>query len=69
MFREIFSDDKGQLSSGRIMAMIALLGGLALLFLQTVGYSECGKEYLLAPISLLVGGALGGKTLQKKFEK
>ena len=69
MLREIFSDDKGNLSSGRIMAMIALLGGLALLFLQAVGYSECGKEDLLAPISLLVGGALGGKTLQKKFEK
>lgn len=67
MIREIFSDNKGTLSSFRIMAMIALVGGLAILFCD-VYFWEKNTSYELVYVALF-GGALGGKAAQKKFEK
>ncbi|MDE0240626.1 MAG: hypothetical protein OXQ84_10575 [bacterium] len=64
--RQIFSDDKGTLSSFRVMAMIALVGGLGI-FAVDVICATSAHDYELV-YAALFGTALGGKAAQKKFE-
>ena len=58
--REFFSDNKGKLSSNRVMCMLTLLTGMYVcIFLR--------EETVIG--GSLILGALGGKTLQKFGEK
>ena len=64
----MFRDDEGRLSSFRVMAMIALVGGLAIFCLQVTSEKSTACNNELVYVALF-GGALGGKAAQKKFEK
>ena len=66
--REMFKDSKGNLSSMRVMSMIALFGGLGALYIQLLSESACALDLELVYVALF-GGALGGKAAQAKFEK
>jgi len=71
VLRELFSDSQKQLSSGRIMQMLALVGGLAVFAFQVMncsGDSTNVPDYELVYVALF-GGALGSKAFQKKYEK
>lgn len=57
--RELFSVASGQLTSTRVMAMIALVGGQFLLCLDLKA-ADCSKDYELF-YAALFGTALGDK--------
>lgn len=65
---QIFLDHENNISSMRIMSMMALVGGLVAFILQITGKADCSVDYELVYVTLFTG-ALGGKMLQKKFEK
>ncbi|MCY4641755.1 MAG: hypothetical protein OXC41_03535 [Gammaproteobacteria bacterium] len=65
---EMFLDHDGGVSSMRVMSVVALVGGLAAFLLQVSGKGDCSVDYELVYVTLF-GAALGGKAVQKKFEK
>ncbi|MDE0488544.1 MAG: hypothetical protein OXI07_05050 [Gammaproteobacteria bacterium] len=67
--REIFSDDRDQLSSFRVMAMIGCISGCVALVAPVFGFSEdTDLGYLGYSLPVLFAGIYGGKAYQKKQE-
>lgn len=60
-----YQDNQGNTSSGRIMSMLALIGGLLAMFLSQVLDFTCDFDTALAA---LFAGALGGKAWQAHSE-
>ena len=63
-FGQIFCDINGEFSSTRIMSILSVLGGLGFM-----GLNPSKAEELAVPLSVLFGGAFGGKAIQRHFEK
>ncbi len=68
ILREILSDDDERLSSGRVMAVMAMTTACTLLLGQMFGLVDCDKSYD-GTITVLVGAATGGKLVQKHLER
>lgn len=66
-FGQIFCDINGELSSTRIMSLLSVLGGLGFIGLNADNTETL--EELAVPLSVLFGGAFGGKAIQRHFEK
>ena len=67
VFGQIFCDINGEVSSTRIMSILGVLGGMGLLGANLEDPTKL--EDLAVPISVLFGGAFGGKAMQRHFEK
>ena len=66
--REIFSGANGRLSSMRIMMMIGLAGGLAVMLANTFGCVATDSPDYSGPLTTLFAGIFGGKAFQTYSE-
>ena len=67
MLREILSDGKGTLSSFRVMAMMGMVTGCAVMLAQAFNWA-CPGTNLENALMALFAGILGGKAYQKGKE-
>ncbi len=67
--REVFSGADGRLSSMRIMMMVGLVSGLAVMLANTFGWGACvnSPDYS-GPLTTLFAGIFGGKAFQSYSE-
>ena len=64
--RELLSDSAGKVSCFRVMAMMGMVCGCAVMLLQVLGYGQDAR--LEGTLAVLFGVIFGGKAWQRSSE-